>query len=138
MWSSRVPTRGGMPALDTLHRELGLYALRQRIDQALAAAAEASGVSTAQLMILIAIVASEDRSDAGVTFVSETLGISGPFATNEVNVLVERKFAVKRPNAQDKRRIQLMTTAAGRQLLASIDFQVFGHLIRSLPDLAPR
>jgi DNA-binding MarR family transcriptional regulator len=69
---------------------------------------------------LISISHLESTTGIGVNAVAEHLHLSGAFITTEVAKLVRSGLVSKRINAEDKRRVLLTVTPAGRKLLDSL------------------
>jgi DNA-binding MarR family transcriptional regulator len=78
---------------------------------------KAIGLSGASYSTLISIAHLEGDEGVGVNRVAEHLHLSGAFITIEVAKLVKAGFVKKRTNAEDKRRVLLTVTPAGRRLL---------------------
>ena len=75
------------------------------------------GITGIAYTTLISIAHLQGESGIGVNSVAEHLHLSGAFITTEVAKLVKAGLVPKRINAQDKRRVLLTVTAAGRTLL---------------------
>jgi DNA-binding MarR family transcriptional regulator len=69
---------------------------------------------------LISISHLQGPTGIGVNAIAEHLHLSGAFITTEVAKLVRAGLVSKRVNAEDKRRVLLTVTAAGRKLLNAL------------------
>jgi DNA-binding MarR family transcriptional regulator len=87
-----------------------VYEVRDRFGKAI-------GLSGPAYSTLISIAHLAGDDGVGVNRVAEHLHLSGAFITIEVAKLVKAGLVKKRTNAEDKRRVLLTVTPAGRRLL---------------------
>jgi DNA-binding MarR family transcriptional regulator len=105
-----------------------VYEVRDRFGKAI-------GLSGTSYSTLISIAHLEDDGGVGVNRIAEHLHLSGAFITIEVAKLVNAGLVHKRTNAEDKRRVLLTVTPAGRRLLdrlAPVQAQVNDALFDAL------
>lgn len=88
------------------------------------------GLSRAQAVMLSLIAETQDVTVGGI---AERLGVSTQFVTMEVNKLIAKDIAEKRPNALDRRSSFLSLTEIGRTLLREL-----APLRRSINDMTFR
>jgi len=78
------------------------------------------GLTGIQYTILISVRQLQGAEGVGVKEIADHLGLSGAFVTIEVGKLITRGLLHKRPNARDRRRVQLRVTKEGETALASL------------------
>jgi DNA-binding MarR family transcriptional regulator len=98
----------------------GLLAFAARLESARDGLARNIGMTGIQYTVLISVAHLEKRGGVSVAMVAEHLQLSGAFVTIETGKLANRGLLSKAPDAADRRRVSLKTTAAGRRLLESL------------------
>ena len=78
------------------------------------------GLSDAGYSILISVSHLQDGDGVGINGIAEHLHLSGAFVTIEVGKLVKRGLIDKEIHPDDRRRVLLTLTAAGRAALAAL------------------
>ncbi|MYZ49114.1 MarR family winged helix-turn-helix transcriptional regulator [Propylenella binzhouense] len=107
---------------DRMFRELvqRMLAFSARLQEVRNRFGRSIGLSGPQYSILISIAHLQGRQGVGVNAVARHLHLSGAFVTIEVNRLVSRGLLGKAVNPEDRRRVLLTLTPAGRQRLAQL------------------
>jgi MarR family transcriptional regulator, organic hydroperoxide resistance regulator len=99
------------------------------------ALAHALGVTPPQYRILMAIARHTGREAISISEVAEALGVSLPFVVKQTRLLMDSGRLVKRIDASDRRRVQLLLTRRSVQAitkLASVQVGVNDTLFGSL------
>jgi len=154
---ARVPLTVSRPELltkdgDVAFRSLvhNLLAFSARLETVRSSFAALIGLSGSQYTILISIAHLQGSRGVGIKAIAAHLSLSGAFVTIETGKLIKLDLVRKRTNPEDRRRVLLVVTAKGRQLLADLapvqrevndvlfgtldrqDFQVLTELSRGL------
>lgn len=98
----------------------GLLAFTARLEATRNGFGALVGLSGPQYTILISIAQLEATGDVNVSTVAEHLHYSGAFVTLEVGRLVKKGLVSKQPSPHDGRRVRLLVTAEGHDLLAGL------------------
>ena len=75
------------------------------------------GASGSQYFILMAIARGHARGGIGIRSIADHLGVAASHVTVEVGKLIAKGLIAKRPNPQDRRRVLITLTPAGKAAL---------------------
>ena len=96
------------------------FAFGSSLEAARATFASHIGLSPTQYLALIAISQAPEAEPVGVSSVAKRLQLSGAFVTIEVGKLVAAGLVRKQTHPEDRRRVQLNLTPAGREMLGKL------------------
>lgn len=93
--------------------------------------AESIGLTTPQYNIIMVLYEIEDEAVATVSAVARFLHVSGPFITNQTNLLVKKGMVERYANPEDRRSTLLRLTASGRIAIAELlpELQTFNSCV---------
>ena len=97
-----------------------LLAFSARIEAIRAGFGAIVGLSGIQYTVLISVAHLQGDSGVGVKRIAEHLALSGSFVTLVTGQLVKLGLVEKTPNPEDRRRVRLVVTDKGRDLLSAL------------------
>ncbi len=106
--------------LDFRHFVHDALAFASRLQAVRDGFAKLIGLTGVQYTMLISIYHLEFEHRVGITTVAEHLHLSGTFVTTETNKLAKLGLVDKSRDGEDRRRINLRTTARARNLLSEL------------------
>lgn len=123
----RAPLTISLPQLlvdgsDSEFRRLvhNIFAFASRHEAMRAGHGAVIGLTGIEYTVLISVRHLEDTGDVSVKQLADHLHLSGAFITTMIGKLIKRDLIVKEVDPEDRRRVCLRVTQAGRDLLASL------------------